>query len=103
MSETKDQISAAISHAKADLERALGDLEKIPSFDPTSDYSKKASPSAVCRPATNRQPDTVWRWPRNWLTFWAVPSGVKASLDMAPAFHLAFQQPNEAGFMRLQP
>ena len=36
MSETKDQISAAISHAKADLERALGDLEKIPSFDPTS-------------------------------------------------------------------
>jgi len=36
MSETKDQISAAIFRAKADLERALGDLEKIPSFDPTS-------------------------------------------------------------------
>ena len=36
MSEAKDMVSAAISRAKADLERALGDLEKIPSFDPTS-------------------------------------------------------------------
>lgn len=36
MSENKDRISAAISRAKANLERALVDLEKIPSFDPGS-------------------------------------------------------------------
>jgi len=36
VNETKDLISAAISRAKADLEQALGDLEKIPSFDPSS-------------------------------------------------------------------
>ena len=36
MSEAKDMVSAAISRAKADLDRALGDLEKIPSFDPSS-------------------------------------------------------------------
>jgi len=36
VNETKDQISAAILRAKTDLEQALGDLEKIPSFDPSS-------------------------------------------------------------------
>ena len=33
MNEVKEQVSAAISRAKADLEQALGTLEKIPSFD----------------------------------------------------------------------
>lgn len=36
MSEAKDQVSAAISRAKADLDKALGTLEKIPSFDAAS-------------------------------------------------------------------
>jgi signal transduction histidine kinase len=36
MSEVKEQVSAAISRAKADLEQALGTLEKIPSFDAAS-------------------------------------------------------------------
>jgi signal transduction histidine kinase len=36
VSEVKEQVSAAISRAKADLEQALGTLEKIPSFDPAS-------------------------------------------------------------------
>ncbi len=33
MSAIKEQISEAISRAKADLDNALGTLEKIPSFD----------------------------------------------------------------------
>jgi signal transduction histidine kinase len=36
MGEVKEQISEAIARAKADLELALGTLEKIPSFDETS-------------------------------------------------------------------
>ena len=36
MSEVKEQVSAAISRAKADLDQALGTLEKIPSFDAAS-------------------------------------------------------------------
>jgi signal transduction histidine kinase len=36
MSAIKEQISEAISRAKADLDNALGTLEKIPSFDATS-------------------------------------------------------------------
>jgi signal transduction histidine kinase len=36
VSEAKEQVSAAISRAKADLEQALGTLEKIPSFDAAS-------------------------------------------------------------------
>jgi hypothetical protein len=36
MSETKEQVSEAISRAKADLEPALGTLEKIPSCDAAS-------------------------------------------------------------------
>lgn len=36
MSEVKEQVSAAISRAKVDLEQALGTLEKIPSFDVSS-------------------------------------------------------------------
>jgi len=36
LNEAKEQVSAAISRAKADLEQALGDLEKIPSFDANS-------------------------------------------------------------------
>ena len=36
MCEVKEQVSAAISRAKADLEQALGTLEKIPSFDASS-------------------------------------------------------------------
>ena len=34
--EAKEQVSAAISRAKANLEQALGTLEKIPSFDAAS-------------------------------------------------------------------
>ena len=36
MTEVKEQVSAAISRAKADLDKALGTLEKIPSFDAAS-------------------------------------------------------------------
>ncbi len=36
MSESKKQISEAISRAKTDLELALATLEKIPSFDASS-------------------------------------------------------------------
>ena len=36
MSEVKEQVSEAISRAQADLELALGTLEKIPSFDAAS-------------------------------------------------------------------
>jgi len=36
VSEVKEQVSAAISRAKVDLEQALGTLEKIPSFDASS-------------------------------------------------------------------
>ena len=36
VSEAKEQVSAAISRANADLELALVTLEKIPSFDAAS-------------------------------------------------------------------
>ena len=36
MNDIKEQVSAAISRAKADLELALVTLEKIPSFDAAS-------------------------------------------------------------------